>query len=259
MTERAEAAVGAAPRDAGGRTGPSRFDGFIAGLGTAAGLRVVLGHWPRSPFGAFSDVMVERPDGHRMLLAPPAVAGFVASTYTFDEVCHVPVDVAVAGRDGSLAPASNGRLPDPVRSSLAGRGAPAPFASGDRWTVRAGPLELAFTVGGRPALGALLRAVPRRLAVDPRWVTAIDVVARRVLPGVRTRGSAGQGRREYYAALDLRRLTDARVTWHGADQGGLAPVDPPVRFGFGSTPRTPSLVRVVTRVEPERADDGGGS
>ncbi len=35
--------------------------------------------------------------------------------------------------------------------------------------------------------------------------------------------------------------------------GAPAPfaVDPPVRFGFGSTPRTPSLVRVVTLVEPE--------
>jgi hypothetical protein len=32
------------------------------------------------------------------------------------------------------------------------------------------------------------------------------------------------------------------------DQGGLAPVDPPVRFGFGSTPRTPALVRVVTLI-----------
>jgi hypothetical protein len=69
-----------------------------------------------------------------------------------------------------------------------------------------------------------------------------------VLPGVRTRGSAGQGRREYYAALDLHRITGARVAWDGADQGGLTPVDPPVRFGFGSTPRAPSLVRVVTLV-----------
>jgi hypothetical protein len=193
-----------------------RFDGFIAGLGTPAGLRVVVGHWPSSPFGAFTDVMVERPDGHRMLLAPTdQVAGFVAGTYTFDEVCRVPVDTT---------------------------------AVGDRWTVRAGPLDLAFTVGRRPPLGALLRAVPRRLATDPRWITAIDVVARRVLPGVRTRGSAGQGRREYYAALDLHRITGARVAWDGMDQGGLTPVDPPVRFGFGSTPRVPSLVRVVTLV-----------
>ena len=193
-----------------------RFDGFIAGLGTPAGLRVVVGHWPTSPLGAFTDVMVERPDGHRMLLAPDQdVADFVAGTYTFDEVCRVPVDTSV---------------------------------SGDRWTVAAGPLELAFTVGRRDLLGALLRAVPRRLATDRRWITAIDVVARRVLPGVRTRGSAGQGRQEYYAALDLHRLTGARVSWEGVDQGGLAPVDPPVRFGFGSTPRTPALVRVVTLI-----------
>jgi hypothetical protein len=193
-----------------------RFDGFIAGLGTAAGLRVVVGHWPTSPFGAFTDVMVERPDGHRMLLAATEqVAAFVAGTYTFDEVCRTPVETAVAA---------------------------------DRWTVRAGPLELMFRVGRRSALGALLRAVPRPVATDPRWITAIDVVARRVLPGVRTRGSAGQGRREYYAALDLHRITGAQVTWDGADQGGLTPVDPPVRFGFGSTPRAPSLVRVVTLV-----------
>lgn len=193
-----------------------RFDGVIAGLGTPAGLRVVVGHWPSSPFGAFTDVMAERPDGHRMLLAPTEqVAGFVAGTYTFDEVCRVPVDTAVAG---------------------------------DRWTVRAGPLDLAFTVGRRTPLGVLLRAVPGALATDPRWITAIDVVARRVLPGVRTRGSAGQGRREYYAARDLHRITGARVAWDGVDQGGLTPVDPPVRFGFGSTPRAPSLVRVVTLV-----------
>ncbi len=193
-----------------------RFDGFIAGLGTPAGLRVVVGHWPSSPLGAFTDVMAERPDGHRVLLAPTdRVAGFVAGTYRFDEVCRVPVGVT---------------------------------AEGARWTVHAGPLELDFTVGRRPPLGALLRAVPRRLATDPRWITAIDVVARRVLPGVRTRGSAGQGRREYYAALDLHRITGARVAWDGVDQGGLTPVDPPVRFGFGSTPRAPSLVRVVTLV-----------
>ena len=197
-----------------------RFDGFIAGLGTPAGLRVVVGHWPASPLGGFTDVMVERPDGHRMLLAPTEqVAAFVAATYTFDEVCLVPVHTDVEK---------------------------------DRWTVRTGPLKLTFTVGRRAPLGALLRAVPQRLATDTRWVTAIDVVARRVLPGVRTRGSAGQGRQEYYAALDLHRITGALVTWDGVDQGGLAPVDPPVRFGFGSTPRTPSLVRVVTLVREAR-------
>jgi hypothetical protein len=193
-----------------------RFDGFIAGLGTPAGLRVVVGHWPSSPFGTFTDVMVERRDGHRMLLAPTTqVAEFVAATYAFDEVCRVPVDTTVAQ---------------------------------DRWTVHAGPLALLFTVGHRTALGLLLRAVPAPLATDPRWISAIDVVASRVLPGVRTRGSAGQGRQEYYAARDLHRITGARISWDGVDQGGLTPVDPPVRFGFGSTPRAPSLVQVVTLI-----------
>ena len=44
-----------------------RFDGWILGLGTTSGTRLVVGHWPRSPLGAVSDVMVERPDGHRVL------------------------------------------------------------------------------------------------------------------------------------------------------------------------------------------------
>ena len=193
-----------------------RFDGCIAGLGSPAGLRVVVGHWPSSPLGAFTDVMVEWPDGHRILLAPDErVAGFVAATYTFDEVRCTPVTATVAG---------------------------------NRWRVHADPLTLAFTTGRRTALGTLLRAVPRSLATAPAWITAVDVVARRVLPGVRTRGSARQGRREYYGALDQHALTGARIIWQGVDQGGLAAVDPPVRFGFGSTPRTPSLVQVVTLV-----------
>ena len=69
-----------------------------------------------------------------------------------------------------------------------------------------------------------------------------------MLPGVRTRGTAGRGRQEFYAALDLRRIDRATVLWEGADQGELAPVDPPVRFGFGSTPRQPSVARIVTLV-----------
>ena len=35
----------------------------------------------------------------------------------------------------------------------------------------------------------------------------------------------------------------------GRDVIALAPVDPPTRFGFSSTPRTPSLASVVTYVE----------
>ena len=85
-------------------------------------------------------------------------------------------------------------------------------------------------------------------AVSPRWIAAIDAVARRVLPGVRTVGSAGGGRTEYYGARDLHRVVHAAVTFDGRDQGALARVSPPVRFGFGSTPSAPSLVRITTLV-----------
>lgn len=193
-----------------------RFDGWIAGIGTASGLRAVVGHWPRSPWGPFADVMVERPDGHRTLLAPsPEVAEFVGATYGFDDV-----------RVG------------PVRART----------DGTRWDVDAGPLLATFTRGRRSPIGVLLRGVPTGLATDPRWITLTDVVARTLLPGVRTRGSAGSGREEFYGALDLHRLADATLVWDGIDQGPLAPVEPPVRFGFSSTPRTPSLTRVVTLV-----------
>ena len=143
--------------------GDLRFDGWIAGLGTAAGLRVVVGHWTSSPWGPFTDVMVEQPDGHRVLLAPtPTVAEFVAGTYQFDDVRTVDVSVTVEG---------------------------------PRWQITAPPVEVTCDVGGRPTLGLLLRAVPRWVATSPRWIAATDRVARQVLPGVRTRGSAGDGGR----------------------------------------------------------------
>ncbi|UQU61234.1 hypothetical protein COUCH_19390 [Couchioplanes caeruleus] len=197
-----------------------RFDGTIAGIGTRSGVRVVVGTWPRSPFGLVADVMIERPDGHRLLVAPtPELARFVADTYAFDDVRIAPVTVTDAG---------------------------------DRWTaVAAGPLELRFRVGRRGWLGVLLRAVPAPLARRPAWCAAVDLPARLVLPGVRTRGSAGGGRREWYGAQDVHPIVEAAARLDGHDLGPLAPVDPPVRFGFGSTPRRPVLVRVTTTVAGE--------
>ena len=110
------------------RQAPERFDGWIGGLGTAAGLRLVVGHWPDSPLGAFTDVMLERPDGHRVLLAPSQeVADFVASTYTFDEVRLVPVEMQVKNETAEL---------------------------------HAGDLTATIRLGRRTPLGWLLRAVP---------------------------------------------------------------------------------------------------
>lgn len=196
-----------------------RFDGWIAGLGTASGTRLVVGHWPDSPFGPVTDVMIEQADGRRVLLAPTGELGrFVADTYAFDEVRVAPVAVD---------------------------------RSGARWTVTAGPLTLRFTTGGRGVLGGLLHAVPRGLARRLLWVRLIDVPAR-LLRGVRTHGSAGNGRREWYAVQDLHRITTAAGVLDGMDLGHLTAVDPPVRFGFGSTPRFPALVRVTTTVEVPR-------
>src|ERR1041384_4571124 len=71
-----------------------RFDGWIAGVGTTSGTRLVLGHWPDSPFGPVSDVMSEDAAGHRTLLSTSSeLAEFVAATYRFDEVRVVPVEV----------------------------------------------------------------------------------------------------------------------------------------------------------------------
>ncbi|GFN09228.1 hypothetical protein Smic_77840 [Streptomyces microflavus] len=70
-----------------------------------------------------------------------------------------------------------------------------------------------------------------------------------LMPGVRTLGRAGPGRREWYGARDLRPVLAADAVLDGVSLGRLAPLDPPVAFGFGSAPRTPSLVRVTTTVE----------
>jgi hypothetical protein len=193
-----------------------RFAGSIAGVGTTSGVSVVVGSWHDSPFGRFADAMISEESGHRVLVAPRSdVAEYVAATYGFDDVLVAPVEITE----------------DP-----------------GRWTLTAGPLALGLTIGSRRLLGWLLRAVPRPIATSTRFATAVDPIARVVLRGVRTRGSAGNGRTEWYSATDCRAITAASGHWRGADLGRLAPVDPPVRFGFASTPRTPSVTAVTTTI-----------
>ncbi|WP_029251584.1 hypothetical protein [Paraoerskovia marina] len=199
-----------------------RFVGQIAGFGTASGTRVVLGHWWESPFGAFADAMVEQGDGHRTLLAPVHVAEFVSSTYTFDEVVHTPVTVR---SDAAASDDHDGHL-----------------------VVAGGPLAATLTIGGRTGLGHLLRLVPAPLATSPAFSRVTDPVARVLLRGVRTRGSAGGGRTEIYGATDVRVLRSITASWDGADLGEMRDVVPPVRFGFGSSPPRPCITRLVTTV-----------
>jgi hypothetical protein len=194
-----------------------RFEGEIAAFGTSAGHRIVLGRWPVSPFGPINDIMLETPEGTRLLIAPSdEVAGFIASTYRFDSVEVTPVEMI--------------RWPA-------------------RLQVAAGQLQAEVTIGRRGWLGLLLRAVPRPVATAPVWAALIDPLAHAVLPGVRTRGSAGAGRREWYGARDLHPLVSVTACWQGMDLGAMADVCPPVRFGFGSTPRRPSIVHLTTTVQ----------
>ncbi|WP_018760369.1 hypothetical protein [Arthrobacter sp. 135MFCol5.1] len=192
------------------------FDGHIAGIGTASGLRAVVGIWQDSPFGSFADVMVQQPSGHRLLLAPrPDVAEFISATYTFDEVRLVDVSAVLGER---------------------------------ALRVDAGPLAIRAVTGARTFLGTALRAVPRRLAVHPRWLSAVSPLAALAAPGARTYGTAGSGRAEYYGVSDLHHVTSAVVRWEGADAGTLAPIRPAVTFGVSSVPPRPSVARVRTTV-----------
>jgi hypothetical protein len=197
--------------------GRHRFRGQIAGVGSTSATRVVVGRWTDTPLGAFADAMVETGSGHRVLLAPSqGVADFIATTYTFDEVRLEELTVA---------------------------------ASRAAWQLRSESLTLEVGFGGRTPLGHALRAVPRRLAESPAWCALTDPVARVALNGVRTRGTAGGERREWYGATDARRVVAMFGTFDGAGLGALADVHPPCRFGFSSTPKRPSLTTVVTTVD----------
>lgn len=193
------------------------FTGTIAGFGTTSGLRVVVGLWAQSPFGAFADVMVQTRDDERILLAPDArVAEFVASTYNFDciELGEVTTEL-----------------------------------SAHRLTVDAPGLTVKVDIGGPAPLDRLLRLVPGRLAIQPWWLRVIDPVASRIVKGVHTAGSAGNGRREYYGVTRTRLISGVRGSFAGTDMGGVAPLLPRVGFGFSSAPPTPQIVAVSTTID----------
>ncbi|WP_034621830.1 hypothetical protein [Cellulomonas sp. URHE0023] len=200
-----------------------RYDGHILGLATSDGRRVVVGRWLRSPWPPFADVMSEDAAGWRTLLAPtPAVAEEISQTYVFDEVVITPVRLTC----------------DPAARE---------------WRVEAGPFDAVVTLGGRTALGAMLTALPRTIARSRAFATAADPVARAVFPDVRTRGTAGGGRREWYGALGQHRVVAVRATWDSVPCGELTATVPPVRFGFSSVPGRPTVTAVRTTIS------GGGS
>lgn len=193
------------------------FSGHIAGAGTGSGLRVVVGCWAESPFGAFTDVMLQSADDKRVLLAPDdTVAEFVSSTYHFDRV-------EIGEVSGSI--------------------------DAEYLAVDATSFAARMDIGGPAAVDWLLRLVPPALATSPRWLRAIDPIAARVVPGVHTYGSAGNGRFEYYGVRRSRRITAIDGHYRGESLGGLAPLRPPVSFGFSSAPSSPQIVSVTTTID----------
>lgn len=203
------------------RSGLTRsFTGHIAGIGSAGGTRVVVGMWDVSPFGRFADAMIESPDGHRTLVAPTQeIADYVASTYSFDEVVIEPVDL----RAGE-------------------------YRAGSTWSLHTRSLQVSFAPGRRIWVAPVLLLVPAVIRGREWWARLISPIARLLMPGVRTHGSAGGNRTEWYAARDIRRLASAQVTWRDQDLGSLAPVSPPVRFGFASSPALPTVTRLTSYV-----------
>lgn len=195
------------------------FHGHIAGFGTSAGVRMVIGTWSQSPFGAFTDVMVQTSQ-ERILLAPTSsVAEFVSSTYQFDRIVTGPVDAEL---------------------------------SQHRLAVAAPGLRVEVSIGGPAPLDRLLRLVPGWLGSAPWWLRVIDPVAGLLVRGVHTAGSAGNGRREYYGVHRSRLIADITGNFDGQDLAGLAPLHPPVGFGFSSAPPTPQIVSVTTTIDTPR-------
>lgn len=195
-----------------------RYDGHILGFATTDGRRIVVGRWLRSPWPPFADVMTEDADGLRTLLAPSrAIADEIAQTYEFDAVVVTPVQVRC----------------DP---------------SARRWRVTAGPFDAAVVVGGRTALGRVLGALPRPVAQSRSFAAMVDPLARVLVPGVRTRGSAGSGRREWYGAVGQHRVVEVSATWDAEPCGALLSTVPAVRFGFSSVPHHPTVTAVRTTI-----------
>lgn len=161
--------------------------------------------------------MVEHADGHRVLIGPTdEVVAYIASVYTFDEL--VVGDVRTERPAGGLR-----------------------FVGG--------PLVAEVTIGARDVLGGMLHAVPRVLATSTGWAMIVDPIARLTMRGLRTRGTTASAR-EYYGVTDRRRVDAVTASWDGVDLGALADVHPPVRFGFSSAPRRPSIVSVTTTIRP---------
>ena len=185
----------------------AELQGVIASAGFASGDRIVVGHWPVSPIGPFSDVMWASADGVRHLLAPSDDAlALITGVYRFERTELVVVDA-------HLHPRPHGVVLE----------------------VRAGPLAVTFEGG---------RALPVPFSGRRGVVRRVQGPVARVLLGVRTYGVTPTGVEEWYRATSVRRVVRARATRDGVDLGALRPVRPAVGFGVSEPPSMPTIVAV---------------
>ncbi|WP_419863719.1 hypothetical protein [Candidatus Poriferisodalis sp.] len=110
------------------------------------------------------------------------------------------------------------------------------------YTVASDGLRLDMKIGL-----ATLRLPPR-----PRRITStVENWCARKLLDVRTHGTSPTGVVEWYRTRSARRVVAATASLDGVDLGSLAPLDPPLGFGFTDPSRQPSHVRL--RVDLQRS------
>jgi hypothetical protein len=102
-----------------------------------------------------------------------------------------------------------------------------PVAAAGRLAGRAPPARTWRRAGRRPARLRCEGAGALRRTGRPGW------------PACAPHGTAGNDRTEWYGVRDLHTVTDLTATWSGTPLGTLAPIRPPVTFGYAAVPPTP--------------------
>ena len=121
--------------------------------------------------------------------------------------------------------------------------------STDRLSVSAPGLQVTIEIRGSAPIDLLLRLVPEISRPRRGWLRAIDPIAARIVRGVHTAGSAGNGRRGTHGVRRARLITSVSGGFGDRDLGRVAPLLPPVGSGFSSAPPTPQIVSVTTTID----------
>ena len=203
-------------------TRPLRFDGWIAGAAFETGHRFVIGWWPRSPFGAFADVMWSQPDGTRVLLVTrDEIRDFVGTHYRFDRCERVPIRLVTRGATVAVR---------------AGR-------CGVLYSIASAERCRSSLLCDRPPSGPTSDGSVSRTECCAHCPVHGSARPRRSMPGVERRRESGSGTRFH----DYRAIR-AQATVDGADAGPT--VGEAIEgFGFSAFPPRAAQVRVTSMID----------